>query len=1789
RATYHADTGHFINNTDGTPGFQRVNDVEYLLLTPEHRAIAVQQLTESTTRTRQTPPDTGDTDLTVLMVPDIRLGHVVVHSPDGRPVADVHQVTLPGSGLPGRWYVPRDGGLPHLEDAHGVRVPNTPVVPLAGRNSYLVHTPDATAALGPDGARTHQVVPLSIVHHEQPTDAVLLRPLDGNGVTAVHDPETGALLTDRVLTGFDGARHVVEHQGATSVHAGDGAFLQEVAGRVGNPLGEGHHLVTAGPDGRPFVAGPDGAPVPGATAARLDEDMYLVRVPGWFPGVVDARGQHTHDVIVLAGDPRHVAVASLRGGAPELFATDGGRPADLSLRLTGGELRLEPTDRPHSAVVHDMAGSVIAYQHRLPDGHPFAGHDVFLATRAGQSWLRAPSGEPVPDSAVFPVGDTLHLIRTPDHGPFVLDSRTGAQTHDAVRLVDDETGDTWFAIWPMEGGGPVTVLSEVGRPVPSRAVINGGHIAVETEGNAVRFYDMDGVLRDSGDIQGGVGVLNGHLIAVPETERSGAVWVVRTGDGTMVENATATQFGSRDLVVVPGAGRALFTGEQIFDVVPIPGGTDRFLAVPPGARRTDPSDEIWLDGAAVRIEEPNGSATFHAADGTVLGRSTFLRDGLLDDGPMPDHRAVWPSDGVPRLVDVHGNAVEGGAIRPLDENTYLVTIDDVAHAVINDDGRPTHDIMRPDGRDGAPGDIVLARPLDLTGSLDPNGSPVVYRGSRVLAADVRLDDHTIVVTFGGVRAVFGADGAFRSLTVRIDAPALDGFSILDIGQGSPLRLLDANDTVVGNATVTRPENGDFRIDRGGNHYVVGEGGDLRRHVIALSGREDHPDLVARIGPEGLPSPHPRTTDGTTLTDHVVRFTGPPHAPTSLYVHGPDQHLSVYDPTTGVFHGDVPARDLRHAGQPQAPEEPTGGTALTTDDIRHTLETTHIRPGSSGSDGSGSPGPARHGMGDSDVELTELPHLVRLSGHDGRPTGTTLSIPPGGGAPTLTRDGQPVTADHIRITERSIGIRTGATTTFHGHDGRFLADFRTHHTGPLTGHVVIAEAGQSPRLIRFDGQPSDTLTTTRFGNHHWRVDDLGTPRALLDNTGHHTHDVTRLTAPSNNHHDQLDEYVLTPLTGDRTPTLHQGDGTPLPHRVEPLDGGLLAIHRADTTADIHDTLGSHHATLHRLPGDEHHELITTGDNPPRVIGPDGETVPGSRATPLPDDTRWLIHRPDHTPLITDRTGNPTHTTVRLTDTLPTPHPTLIALPTHSHHGPPHLISASDGTRQPGRVTVHPEPGWITVQLDDGHRVLDMTGAPLPQHHVFAPEGHVTADSLMIRVNGQGSPDVLDMTGRPVPHTTTPFGSEAHLVRVPGYPSTFVTAEGRPFYHHVRAENQLVALPMPGERVTTFRPDGQPIADVHQVTVAGSGFLGLWYVPRNGSPPLLLDANWAPVANTRVVRLEGLDSYLVRTPRGQIVLGRDGTITHELDTIRAYANQLAVNAVLVRPVDGNGVPSVHDRATETMLSDRVLTSLDGRRTTIEYQGPISAVYNDQGRLLGSSELRIGNPLGEGNHLVTRPDGSAFVADRDGTPVPGTTATRLDDDMYLITTLSHRPGVVNTQNQHTHDVIELRTPRDRFAATVSVPRGHFVAAPLDGGTPRIFTPDGSPATGLRLEPEQRELLFVGGTARPHITEVHNVEGHLIGFRHDLVDGPLLDHQVFLTGRQETSWVRGPEGDRVLDARVTPLGGDRHLITVPVITVPDRPPVVLDTSTGAGQHIAVQLAPGDGGASRGIAVWPR
>ncbi|RKN02833.1 hypothetical protein, partial [Streptomyces radicis] len=337
---------------------------------------------------------------------------------------------------------------------------------------------------------------------------------------------------------------------------------------------------------------------------------------------------------------------------------------------------------------------------------------------------------------------------------------------------------------------------------------------------------------------------------------------------------------------------------------------------------------------------------------------------------------------------------------------------------------------------------------------------------------------------------------------------LHGNRILDTGPGDPVHLLNRDGNPVDNTTVTPLASGDHLVVRGDTTYLVADDGLFTYRVTYLTGR--NPDLLALTRPDGQLYPLPRTLDGTTLHDHVIRHTDATPTPTRANPNPPQGHrLTLHTPERAItYHADT-GRVIENSdgtdgtdGTPgfqrvndveyllltpehraipvQQLTESTTSTRPTTPDLGDTDLTVHMafvpdrpgNPGSDASDGSGVPGPARHGMGDSNVELTELPHPVRLSGHDGRSTGT-LTTPPGGGAPTLTRDGQPVATDDIRITDRAILIRTGTTTTFHDpHDGHFLANLHVHRDGPLADHIAITRAGQPPLLIRLDGQPTD---------------------------------------------------------------------------------------------------------------------------------------------------------------------------------------------------------------------------------------------------------------------------------------------------------------------------------------------------------------------------------------------------------------------------------------------------------------------------------------------------------------------------------------------------------------------------------------------------------------------------------------------------------------------------------------------------------------------------------------------
>ncbi|RKN03034.1 hypothetical protein, partial [Streptomyces radicis] len=1006
---------------------------------------------------------------------------------------------------------------------------------------------------------------------------------------------------------------------------------------------------------------------------------------------------------------------------------------------------------------------------------------------------------------------------------------------------------------------------------------------------------------------------------------------------------------------------------------------------------------------------------------------------------------------------------------------------------------------------------------------------------------------------------------------------------------------------------------------------------------------------------------PRTLDGTTLHDHVIRHIDATAPPTRanpnprpehhLTVYTPD-HRATYDAHTGHFientdgtPGFQRVNDVEyllltpeHRAIPvqQLTESTTRTRRTTPPDLGDTDLPVHMafvpdrpgNPGSDASDGSGVPGPARHGMGDSNVELTELPRPVRLSGHDGRSTGT-LTTPPGGGAPTLTRDGQPVATDDIRITDRAILIRTGTTTTFHHpHDGHFLAnlhvhrdgpltghiaitragqppllirldgqptDLHVHHTGPLTGHIAITRAGQPPLLVRLDGQPTDTLTTTPFGNNRWRVNSLGIPFAVIDDTGRHTHDITHLRNTDDINNTDLDEYLLTPLTGDRTPTLHQGDGTQLPHDVELLDGGFLAIHRSDTTTDIHDTLGSHHATLHRLPGDEHHELAVTSNTPPRVIGADGETVPGSRATPLPDvpaagrpggplvirdgsgggvafvplgDRGAFVRIGDHTPHIVDDTGH-FHPTVNLLDDQGHASDLFLAPPTG--RADTHAALRGDGrlhsddvhsTFGGNRVVVHTTDAY-DVHGPDGTLIDSSTrhpGGPL------GPGNHLD-------IADDGTAQVVGPDGTPVPNATAkPLDNGGYLVNTPGQHPGIVDTQGTHTHDVVRLHRDDVphgwaALPLRGDDPFALTPEGEPwrelILDVdatgitrHAANTHATQFFD-WTGNYLGFRLIMTDGRLAgheiryTLANAHV----GDEGFQVLTADGQVV--NDAHVTRLEIGLRPGDTQLLVT------IPGRDLAVINSGSGNYVYDAVVLPPLPGRDngTTAVWptngSGP-GALYDDLGRMYGP-DVRVSDGLLAVTYYprLTRfhhLDGTWHSTVRSGQGYGSFSGyrfelTELPDGTMTAQVIQIWPGVPVAD-------VTLR-PFGAELNMVDAPGvGHALLEPGIRHTHTVVDVPGAqdrlvalPNDTYRTGPSD-DFWMDGAALRvegfPDAT-FHTADGTVLGHAHRIPDGPLADN-ILAVPHGDTPFVVRPDGTPLPGAPVRPLELDgQFLIDVP------------------------------------------
>ena len=526
-----------------------------------------------------------------------RTAHVA--GPDGRPLPDARVSRFGDDG----WLVERPGHRAVVVDRHGGHTHDafrltergdgawTLAVPPGGRGGAPLLLRDegagSVAAVGGGSAtrlggrgflvQLGEGPPRLVDDTGRVTDAVRLHDRNGRPTELVYVPPTGTghagavyrgdgrLLTDDVLSGFDGHRIVVRTGATQTVHGPDGALLGSGAARPGGPLGAGNRLEFPADGGPARVVGADGAPVSNASVTALGDGGLLVRVPGQRPGVVDATGAHTHDVIPLRGAdgaPHGLATMPLRDGvAPAALRPDGTPARGVALTHRDGAL-LVGREGAGTFAVYDLAGRFTGVRHVVAEG-ALAGHRVTLVPGAGGHLVLDPAGRTVAGARVTRFGDELAVVEAPGAGRVLLDG-SGRATHDVV---------------PVPGGRFVALPAGSGRTAAHDAAWpDGAALRREHQDGSAEFLGADGaVLGRSTPVA--EGPLAGRVLLTPE----GGVPRLLDGAGRPVPETTVTRLATGDhLVATGGAHHLIEAGGAAHRVVPLtgrPGGPDLFAVV----------------------------------------------------------------------------------------------------------------------------------------------------------------------------------------------------------------------------------------------------------------------------------------------------------------------------------------------------------------------------------------------------------------------------------------------------------------------------------------------------------------------------------------------------------------------------------------------------------------------------------------------------------------------------------------------------------------------------------------------------------------------------------------------------------------------------------------------------------------------------------------------------------------------------------------------------------------------------------------------------------------------------------------------------------------------------------------------------------------------------------------------------------------------------------------------------------------------------------------------------------
>ncbi|GAB2901071.1 hypothetical protein [Streptomyces mayteni] len=616
----------------------------------------------------------------------------------------------------------------------------------------------------------------------------------------------------------------------------------------------------------------------------------------------------------------------------------------------------------------------------------------------------------------------------------------------------------------------------------------------------------------------------------------------------------------------------------------------------------------------------------------------------------------------------------------------------------------------------------------------------------------------------------------------------------------------------------------------------------------------------------------------------------------------------------------------------------------------------------------------------------------------------------------------------------------------------------HRSGPLEGHFVAVSPGRAPQLVGPNGQRVTDATLVEVGGLGWAVGRNGHLEAIVDGTGAHTFDVTRLGGRGDA---RLDQFAAIPRGGgDGTPfVLFRGDGQAIPEPAR-LVGQALVIQRAPGAVDFHSRDGGLLGSALSLPGEGGHALvIPNGTGRPHVAGPGGGPLRFATFDQV-GDLGWLVGRRGYDSVLIDPAGVHTHTVVPLLGKKDAPTGDLAAVPAAGHDGPPLLIRDAEVRSQ--AINVHPKAGWITVGDGADAVVFSGAGRVLPDVHPLG-KGPVTPETPMVHrvpddttVKGKvpdgegGKPatgdrnilEVLGLDGKLLsPDTVRRLSYDTFVIEVPG---------GLPVLTDVKGRTTGLAFRLVDPQLTSGNAMLWPLGGIsrgpdlsHLLGSTGEArFVGdeLWVGPRQQAWNEIFAKDGHLLGHAFPLNTDQRWSAILFDPAGDgapYVIGPDGLRLDSVPATRLGDQGILVEVgdrlpllvkgsgggVTVAPLrlDGGAadwfaVPPAGSSDGAVVLgrdgrlvSDDVLMDAGENRVVVREADVVTVFVN--GRPTAAVPGRADGPIGEGNVLHVPPDGSrAFVTSADGTEVPGSRAVVLAEDTFQVEVPDLPRGVVN-----------------------------------------------------------------------------------------------------------------------------------------------------------------------------------